>query len=372
MRVLVVHWGRTGGGARFAYEAAKHLSELADVDVYVSYSKNAEISSWWTDLGVARHGVATFSSRSSLVATILSLPIKAIQLHRFCRRHSIDVVFSPMEQVFQAAIAPSFRWHGRKYVLGIHDGQFHQGEESRAREVLRSFDLRFASSYVVFSDEVGDILRKRIASNPKRILRMLHPSASADDVCARTLGDGKAIVLGFFGRILPYKGVPILLEAGEILRSRGHNVVVRLCGDGDISASEHLMSAPFVQDRRGWVPEECIEEVVDDFDLLILPYVEASQSGVLAVAASRGVPVVATPVGGLTEQVIASGAGILSAAVSSQSIAAAIERLLSDPCAYAAHSKAGIATANGSMSWGVAAEELLKEFSINAGSTRNE
>ncbi|WP_434992926.1 glycosyltransferase family 4 protein [Arthrobacter sp. Ld5] len=357
---------------RFAYEAAKHLSELSDLEVFVSYSVNAEIASWWARLGVAQHRVTTFSSRRSLIATVLSLPIKAVQLHRFCRRHSIDVVFSPMEQVFQAAVAPSFRWSGRKYILGIHDGNLHPGEESAAREALRAYDLRFASSYVVFSDEVGDLVEKRTSNDPKRILKMLHPSLSSNDVSARTLSAGAEIVLGFFGRILPYKGVPLLLEAGEILRSRGHNVVVRLYGQGDVTVSSHLMTAPLVQDRRGWVAEESIEEVVDGFDLLILPYIEASQSGVLAVAAGRGIPVVATPVGGLAEQVIASGAGVVSTAVSGQSIADAIERLLANPLAYAAHSRAGIATGNGSMSWRAAAERFSTEFSLSVEATPGE
>lgn len=368
VRVLVIHWGRNGGGVRFAYEAAKHLSASAEVEVYVSYSRDAEISSWFSNIGVAQHSVSTFSSPWSFLRAVLTLPLKAIRLSKFCRDNSIDVIFSPMEQIFQSLISPTFRLGGKRYLLGVHDANFHLGEESRLREILRTIDFYFASSFLVFSEEVGDALKTQTPAKLKPILQILHPVASSDGARPRALKSDGPFVLGFFGRILPYKGLHLLLEAGELLRDRGHHVVVRVHGEGNVLGNEYLMELPFVQDFRGWVPEESIEGVVEGFDLLILPYIEASQSGVLAVAAGRGIPVIATPVGGLSEQVLASGGGVVTAEVSSSSIADAVERLIADPGAYARYSATGIASANGAMSWHAASAVIANELVRNANS----
>jgi glycosyltransferase involved in cell wall biosynthesis len=51
-----------------------------------------------------------------------------------------------------------------------------------------------------------------------------------------------------------------------------------------------------------WVPESEIGPLLAWSDALILPYREASQSGVAAAALAAGRPVIATRVGGLSEQ----------------------------------------------------------------------
>ena len=60
----------------------------------------------------------------------------------------------------------------------------------------------------------------------------------------------------------------------------------------------------------------------------MLPYVEASQSGVIAIAHSLSTPVVVTPVGGLMEQVIEGPNGLISEKVTPESLASAIDAAL--------------------------------------------
>jgi glycosyltransferase involved in cell wall biosynthesis len=59
----------------------------------------------------------------------------------------------------------------------------------------------------------------------------------------------------------------------------------------------------------------------------VLPYVEASQSGVAPLSFKRGRGVIATPVGGLPEQVRHEETGLIVADVSAASLAASIRRL---------------------------------------------
>ena len=83
-------------------------------------------------------------------------------------------------------------------------------------------------------------------------------------------------------------------------------------------------------DRR-WVAEAEIPPLLATAGALVLPYREASQSGVVSLAHAVGVPVVATPVGGLAEQVTDGVDGAVAAAAAAPAALAEAMARLCDP-----------------------------------------
>ncbi len=65
--------------------------------------------------------------------------------------------------------------------------------------------------------------------------------------------------------------------------------------------------------------------------LVVLPYVSATQSGVIPIAAAFGRAVIATNVGGLAEQVDGGRLGVLIPPADSAALAHAVVQLLQDP-----------------------------------------
>jgi glycosyltransferase involved in cell wall biosynthesis len=105
-----------------------------------------------------------------------------------------------------------------------------------------------------------------------------------------------------FGRLLPYKGLDLLADALASLPMQPA-IEVRIVGSGPQSpALDALRSCRGVTVENRWVPESEIGTLLAWSDALILPYREASQSGVAAAALAAGRPVIATRVGGLREQ----------------------------------------------------------------------
>ena len=90
----------------------------------------------------------------------------------------------------------------------------------------------------------------------------------------------------------------------------------------------------------------------------MLPYREASQSGVYTLALSAGVPSVATPVGGLLAQVESTGGGIVAESVSAIALADAV-RSIALPTTYERISKRCLAAASGIGSWSHSATMLV-------------
>jgi glycosyltransferase involved in cell wall biosynthesis len=165
-------------------------------------------------------------------------------------------------------------------------------------------------------------------------------------------------VIGFFGRLSEYKGLRLAHEAVEILRAAGRRIRFEVVGDGADPALAR-MTHPDDHVEVGWVDDRTIPEILDRFDVLALPYLEASQSGVFAYAAGRGLPMVVTPVGGLREQAESSGAALVADAVTADAVADRLTELLDDPARYLAVSTAGVTAAAGSHSWARTARDVL-------------
>jgi glycosyltransferase involved in cell wall biosynthesis len=101
----------------------------------------------------------------------------------------------------------------------------------------------------------------------------------------------------FVGRLVPYKGVDILLEAAADFLRAGQ-LEIEIIGDGpERAALEALATRLDVADRvrfRGWVPHAKIQSILVDCDFLALPSVREFGGGVVIEAMALGVaPVVA-------------------------------------------------------------------------------
>lgn len=108
-------------------------------------------------------------------------------------------------------------------------------------------------------------------------------------------------------------------------------MTVRIVGLGPESATlDALRALPGVSVENRWVNEAEIGSLIAWADLLVLPYREASQSGVAAAALAAGRFVLSTRVGGLVQQLGAEELATLcdpDAAI----IAAALDRFLTAP-----------------------------------------
>ncbi|WP_390890282.1 glycosyltransferase [Dietzia maris] len=136
--------------------------------------------------------------------------------------------------------------------------------------------------------------------------------------------------IGFFGRLKKYKGVDVAIEAVAAVREKFPELTLDIIGEGDrhlVSESKHF-GAPWLKLQLGWVDDSLIPDVLSELDLLVLPYQEATQSGVIAVAAALRLPVVVTPVGALPDQIDALGCGIVAPNCGVEDISYAVMRMI--------------------------------------------
>jgi glycosyltransferase involved in cell wall biosynthesis len=149
--------------------------------------------------------------------------------------------------------------------------------------------------------------------------------------CRAQLGvPADACVLLFFGRIRPYKGVEVLLEAFREVTGNAFLVIAGAPANAAYGRRiEELVHQHPHQERI-----LCHAEFIDDADIasyfraadaLVIPYKHIDQSGVLFLAFRFGLPVIAFDIGALREY-LQNDAGVIVQGGRAQDLARGIEQ----------------------------------------------
>jgi glycosyltransferase involved in cell wall biosynthesis len=181
-------------------------------------------------------------------------------------------------------------------------------------------------------------------------------------------GSSRPFTVLLFGRIFAYKGLGTLVRAEALLTERLRDLRIVIAGRGDDPKTfRSEMGAPQRYDiRHRYIDDGEVAQLFLDADLVVLPYSEASQSGVLHVAGSFGKPVVATDVGELGSTVREQNLGLVVAPSDPASLAEAIAFLAERPgvrASLGASARAFAEGVNAPDAVGAAAAELYRRVS---------
>jgi glycosyltransferase involved in cell wall biosynthesis len=344
MKILVWQWGRRGAGPRFAACLADALRFRPGIEVTLSLCRDAEI------LGApnpppCEMPVHTYSGMASFLLRLVTVPFALPFLLLRLSRIMPDLAICAMPGPLDPLMAMALRLMGTRIVVVVHDAESHPGDGFPGQMLLQRLLCHMAHGLAVLCDHVGTVLRRR--SLTSTLIPFEHPPF-AFDLPTTSRADGPPRLL-CFGRLLPYKGLDLLAEA----LAQHHGVIeVRVVGSGpETPALDALRACPGVTVENRWVPETEIGSLLAWSDALILPYREASQSGVAAAAIAAGRPVIATRVGGLGEQLSATPHAILCSP-DAASLAHAITQWGDSPCPPAP-------SIDGAVAWRDAASRLL-------------
>ncbi|MCX7834482.1 MAG: glycosyltransferase family 4 protein [bacterium] len=110
----------------------------------------------------------------------------------------------------------------------------------------------------------------------------------------------------FFGIIRPYKGLEVLLKALEM--EKLNHVALIIAGEAYGNSKDLLEKVEKFKDRVYWInryiSDDEVPAIMQQAELVILPYLHATSTGVLPIAYCAGKPTIVTNVGGLPELVI--------------------------------------------------------------------
>jgi glycosyltransferase involved in cell wall biosynthesis len=143
----------------------------------------------------------------------------------------------------------------------------------------------------------------------------------------------------FFGRIVGYKGLDLLVDAFGRVAPHDRNYRLIIAGEPIKESSQHwrdvhktIESSPMreqvVQEIR-YIADEEMETYLKAADVLVLPYKQIFQSGVLFMSHNFGLPVIATDVGTFRDDIIEGTNGYLCRPNDPEDLAKRIEEFFS-------------------------------------------
>jgi glycosyltransferase involved in cell wall biosynthesis len=257
-------------------------------------------------------------------------------------------VHLPAVHLWNLALAPALRRRGYRVIQTLHDLDPHAGVRFPAlirlwnRLMLRSVDRvlvhgqRYRQRLLAQGIAPGRVtaaplLHGFLSYEAGRAAEALEPASVASQPWAL-----------FFGRLEVYKGVGTLLEAARLAQPAGQAPLrLLLAGQGELA---RLWDGPLpagVEVRARHIDDAEALDLFRRCGLLVLPYLDATQSALVAAAYIFGKPVIVTRSGALPEYVQEGVTGWIVPPGQAAALAQALQAALADPARLAVMGAAG-------------------------------
>jgi glycosyltransferase involved in cell wall biosynthesis len=243
----------------------------------------------------------------------------------------------------------------RPLVLTAHDvlpREPRRGQLAAQRRLYGRFD-----AIVVHSEHGRRRLTAGLGIDPSRVHVIPHGTfthLAATPAAQPPFATDKPVVL-CFGLLRPYKGIDVLLEAWRGIE----NAELWVAGMPKMDISSLRATAPAnVRFVPRFITDPELPAYFQRADLVVLPYREIDQSGVLFTALAFGKPLLLSDVGGFPE-VAATGAGRLVPPGDAAALHGALRELLADPAALETMAARARAAAAGEYAWKTIARRTL-------------
>ena len=363
MRISLVFLGSTGAGPVYAYEMARALLTDKRCQLQVIVSENvANLPSWEKAFagGNADFHVVKTYNRSKLSVFLNTFNIvRKYRIYKLIRDFQPDVLYSPFVLMWERFLFGMM--HGKTHVVKtIHDVKLHDSYRTPSdffTYILNYGSMRYVDSIVLLNHKDVPLVEKRYH---KPIVVIPH---ACFDYYFRHPESNKGLrnTIGFIGRIEPYKGIDLLIDAFERLKSRDVKLLIAGSGDIESGLAERIKKNQRIELVNRYIDDAEMQSFIERADFFVLPYKRASQSGVIPMCFAGGKTVIATNVGALSEQV-PEGTGLI-VPPDAEKIAEAIDFLYDHPALIAQYGKAAHSYATTQLTWNHSAQQLLEFLS---------
>lgn len=374
-RVLLIEpQGEPGG----MWHYAGCLSEaLAGAGLDVTLATISPYEPLAADHGVGVCSIGTRSNQRS------PLPFRLVaraanQLERWKRLHQLVRTLQPAIVHLHNPLSKldflhfrHLRHIGPRFAYTAHDPKPDTGTTWFDWARFREADVIFVHSTNAETDLLaGGIEKSKIARiDHGNYLKFCRDVDLPRGEAKRLLGlPSSARVLLFFGTILPYKGLDVLLEAFSLMSPQHPDLYLIVAGEPLEDFTPYRrdierfgLRGRTILDLR-YIPFDEFPKYFLSADAVVFPYRNIYQSGVLQLAYGFGRPVAATNVGGLRELIEQDRTGVVAPAVDARMLADVIFRLLSDPAAAEEMGKRGRHLAATKYAWPTIAQRVIEVY----------
>jgi len=262
----------------------------------------------------------------------------------------------------------------RKYpiVNTVHDAIRHVGEERIRSKIRIRSGLRNSDNIIVHGKSVKEdlIVNYNIQSEIIHVIPLgnLNIIKNWEQIQFNEVPNS----ILFFGRIWKYKGLDFLLEAEPIISKEIPELHITIAGYGE---NFERYRKKIINEKKFTIKNYRINnretnELFQKTSLVVLPYLEATQSGVVPLAFSFGKPVVVTDVGSLSDIVKDGKTGVIVPPFNTKELANGIIKILKDDNLRKNMGRNALYLANTYLSWKNISDMAIDVYNSTTSSVR--
>jgi glycosyltransferase involved in cell wall biosynthesis len=252
---------------------------------------------------------------------------------REIRRFRPDVVHFQIGSSMLAFLMPFLRAY--PIVTTFHDPAPHSGEEKVWERFIHEYIRKRSCQLLVHGEKLKQLLIReyRVPADKANTIPIGPHNVDAFLMHRHKDLKQEGAVVMFFGRILDYKGLGYLIKAEPLISAAVPDAKIVIAGTGDDMGRYEAMMVNRDRFRlyKHHIPYDEGALLFQNCRVVALPYIEASQSGVVSTAYGFGRPVVVTDVGAIPEIVEDGVTGLIVPPRDHVALAEAIIRLMKDP-----------------------------------------
>jgi glycosyltransferase involved in cell wall biosynthesis len=362
LKICFLNFGRRGCSPILQECFAKACDDTGAAEVFIALSKQSDRYAEASQLPYTRFDMDTHSGYVSALISLLRIPSRRKAFRRFIVENKIDVVCSVMANHLSALLCDALKGTGAKFCTILHEtvAVSHLPKEMITGKLVGR-ELRHCDYIITLTDHIKEAASQQYGIDLDRIYTIPHAVYEFAQPRARRIAGESSYEVLFFGRIIPYKGLDLLLDAWTEIKKAVPQACLRVIGEGDCASFMSFIDSrdDVVLDNR-FVEDSEIEGILEASHLVVLPYKRASQSGVIAAAMGAGLPVVCTNVGALSEQVQDGVTGAIAKDVTAGAVAESVISVLSDSAHYEQLSVNTLQVVEEHFSWDAVGQRLVE------------
>ena len=252
----------------------------------------------------------------------------------------------------------------RENIMILHDVIPHSGTEEPLTQRVKGV-VGQADNIMVMSKQFIPIVEKDYHKSRNNILYMRHGTMNYPKFTGSFSEDDLKGSINFlyFGRIQKYKGLNVLSKAFADVLKQYPDVHLTVAGSGDFSEYEEEYAAlNNVTVMNKYITDDEIAYLFSKPNtVVVLPYIDATQSGITGMAYNYETPLIVTDTGGLREQLFDGEVGVFAKPGDADDLAEKMIRFLAEPDLFN-EQKALMKESNEKMSWKYLTNELLEQL----------
>ena len=309
---------------------------------------------------------------------LFEYPFNTIEALLIAKKNKINIIHFQSVNEVEILMILAARLIGLKVVYTVHNVNPRHGKIKFYHLFLYRIMYGFSNHLIIHSQSGKDELGKLFSVPPNKVAVIPHgdykfflPKQMVQKNEAKaSLGISELCkTILFFGAIRPNKGLDNILLALPHIKSQHSNIKLLIVGELCESYKRYkaiidrndLVNE--VYEKLSYIPNNDIALYFTAADVVVLPYNEITQSGVLQIAYAFGKPVVAFAIGGFKESIVNGSNGYLVPPHDINLLSAKISTILSDDKKMEQMGKFSRHLSDTHYSWTSIADQTIKVYS---------